>query len=67
LKTLTQKEAAALIGVTVRTFQRYRVVYGIREFGFTGQVPLFTFAALKKLEKKRSAAMADLAKRRFTK
>ena len=51
MRTFTNKEAVSVLGVTVRTFQRWRVVYRLRPVDFTGKVPLFSAAQLKKIKK----------------
>lgn len=40
-----------MLGVTVRTFQRWRRVYCLRPVDFTGKVPLFSAAQLKRIKK----------------
>lgn len=51
MKTFTNKEAVSVLGVTVRTFQRWRRVYCLRPVDFTGKVPLFSAAQLKRIKK----------------
>jgi transposase len=61
---LTSKEAAARLGVTLRTFQRWRKTFRIRPRGFTGQQPVFTVGALRLAVQRHARAMQALARRR---
>lgn len=57
MRTFTNKEAVSVLGCTVRTFQRWRRVYALRPVDFTGKVPLFSAAQLKRIKRLHDEAM----------
>jgi predicted site-specific integrase-resolvase len=64
MKELTSKEAAARLGITLRTFQRWRKTFRIRPRRFTGQQPLFLIGTLRLAVQRHDRAMQALARRR---
>ena len=60
---LTQKEAAAALGVSQRQFARYRHRFGVRAEGWKALVPLFSPGAIARLRQEVDRSKAESIER----